>query len=76
MRESSAGVTRGHCGKCGTHICYQHAGRTGQLDITLATLDDPEAFTPTVHIWVADKLSWVQISDGLPQYQETVSSLA
>jgi hypothetical protein len=74
MRESSPGVTRGHCARCGTHMSYQHVGRPGAVDITLSCLDDPSAFEPTAHIWVADKLPWVVISDGLPQYQETVQT--
>lgn len=74
-RESSPGVTRGHCAACGTHISYQHVGRPGAMDITLATFEDPSAFTPTAHIWMADKLPWVHVSDGLPQYRETVPAV-
>jgi putative acetyltransferase len=74
-RESSPGVTRGHCAACGTHITYQHVGRPGAMDITLSTFDGPLALEPTAHIWVADKLPWVQICDGLQQYQETVTTV-
>jgi hypothetical protein len=75
-RESSPGVTRGHCAVCGTHITYQHTGRPGQVDITLTTLISPADIAPAAHIWIAHKLPWVQISDGLPQYQETVPAVA
>jgi hypothetical protein len=27
---------------------------------------------PTEHIWVAEKMDWVKIDDGLPQYPGTV----
>jgi hypothetical protein len=65
---TSPGVTRGHCRRCGTSLTYQHAGRAGEIDVTLATLDDPGRLRPTMHIWVEDKLPWVKIGDDLPQY--------
>lgn len=71
-QESSPGVRRGFCQACGTALTYANATRPGEIDITLATLDDPEALRATCHIWVRDKLSWVVIADGLPQF-ETVS---
>ncbi len=74
IRETSPGVMRGHCALCGTHVSYQHAGRAGEMDITLSTFDDPSAFKPAAHIWVSHKLPWVQISDGLPQYAENAAA--
>jgi hypothetical protein len=66
---TSPGVTRGHCARCGTSLTYRNAARAGEVDVTLATLDDPSALRPTAHIWVQDKLPWVGIGDGLPQYE-------
>jgi hypothetical protein len=63
-----AEVERGFCGACGSQITYSHTARAGKIDFTLATLEEPEALRPTRHIWVQDKLRWVQISDELPQY--------
>ncbi|HEU4604452.1 MAG TPA: GFA family protein [Steroidobacteraceae bacterium] len=71
--DSSADVRRGFCADCGSSLTYQHAGRPNEIDITLATLDDPATQAPRVHIWVRDKLPWVTLSDGLPRY-ETVPS--
>jgi hypothetical protein len=39
--------------------------------VTLASMDDPTAFTPTAHIWVLEKLPWVTLADGLRQYDKT-----
>jgi hypothetical protein len=36
-------------------------------------MDDPRGFKPQAHIWVEDKLPWMVIGDGLPQYQKTLS---
>jgi hypothetical protein len=70
--ETSTGVTRGHCARCGSSITYQHVARPGAIDITLASLGDPPDVKPTAHIWVEDKISWLVINDGLPQYAKTV----
>ena len=38
----------------------------------VAAFDDRNAFAPTEHIWVSEKIDWVRLDDGLRQYQETV----
>jgi uncharacterized glyoxalase superfamily protein PhnB len=68
-RNSSAEVFRGFCPNCGSSLTYRHLQRSSEIDVTLATLDDAAAFAPRTHIWIQDKLPWVSISDGLPQYQ-------
>ena len=68
FHHSSPPVTRGFCGRCGTTLTYAHQGRPDDLDVALATLDDPGAAEPQCHIWVADKLEWIEINDDLPQY--------
>jgi hypothetical protein len=69
LHRSSAGVERGFCAACGTTLTYRHAGRAGEVDFTLASLDQPERVEPVMHIWVQDKLPWVRIDDGLLKYQ-------
>jgi hypothetical protein len=69
---SSKAVSRGFCSRCGSSLTYQHADRADEIDVTLASLDDPSPYAPEAHIWVRDKLPWVQIHDGLPQYQTVV----
>jgi hypothetical protein len=41
-----------------------------RLSVSLATLDDPNAIRPEVHIWVSAKLDWVSLDDGLPQHPQ------
>lgn len=65
--ESSKGVVRTFCPRCGSALTYEQTD-SDSVDITLATLDDPESLTPTCHIWVSDNPSWLVISDGLPEY--------
>ena len=40
--------------------------------VVLAVLDDRNAFAPTEHIWIREKINWVKLEEGLPQYPETV----
>ena len=70
---SSKNVTRGFCEKCGSSLTYQEAMRSGEIDFTLVSLDDPSRCPPEMHIWVKDKLSWVQLDDALPQYQTVMN---
>jgi hypothetical protein len=70
MREyrSSARVLRGFCAACGSSLTYRSETRPTEIDVTLVTLDEPTRLAPQMHIWVADKLPWVVLADGLPQH--------
>jgi len=65
---SSARVLRGFCAACGGALTYRHEARSTEIDVTLASLDAPGALAPHTHVWVGDKLPWVVIADGLPQF--------
>jgi hypothetical protein len=65
---SSAQVSRGFCPRCGTSLTYRHAARPAEIDVTLATLDDPALLAPLMHVWTQDRLPWVTIGDHLPQF--------
>jgi hypothetical protein len=67
---SSPQVVRGFCRNCGTSITYRHDKRPAEIDLTLATLDDPTQLEPESHIWVQDKLPWVNIDDGRPAFRQ------
>ena len=69
---SSKDIERGFCSNCGTTLTYRNMLRGDEIDFTLASLEDPAALQPQAHLWVQDKLPWVKINDGLPQYK-TVS---
>jgi hypothetical protein len=63
---SSPGIHWGFCGGCGSHVLYRRDSRPDHTDITTVSLDDPEAFAPTVEIWTADKLAWETLNPDLP----------
>ncbi|HTV79887.1 MAG TPA: GFA family protein [Steroidobacteraceae bacterium] len=66
--ESSPGVHRTFCGRCGTPLTYRNARRPGEIDLTICSLERPEAVTPSDHIWMQDAPAWDNPGDGLPQY--------
>ncbi len=65
---SSPGVTRRFCGRCGSGLTYEHATLPATIDVTNASLDDPERFAPTMEVWVQDKLSWQPTDAHLLRY--------
>lgn len=65
---SSANVVRTFCGECGTALTYQRADLLGSIDVTLGSMDDPEALRPQDHTWTESQLSWISLGDGLPKY--------
>ena len=76
LYRSSEHVLRGFCASCGTSLSYAHDRRPAELDVALATLDDPSSLAPECHIWVSHKLSWVVLGDGLPGYSAWRESAA
>ena len=66
--QSSPGAVRSFCGRCGTALTCQRDDLRGEIDITVCSLDDPEALTPEDHTYVRSRLRWVLTSDGLPEH--------
>lgn len=61
-------VVRRFCGTCGTQLTYQRQTETEIVDVTVGSMEDPEAVVPTDHIWTCRRVSWIRISDDLPGY--------
>jgi hypothetical protein len=66
---SSKATDRVFCKICGTRLFAWRTNGTA-AGVALATFDDRNAFTPTEHIWVSEKIDWVKLDDGLPHYPE------
>ena len=67
---SSPEARRGFCAACGTQISFTARFLPGLVDVTIGSLDDPEAIRPTLHYWHAKHLSWAEFADDLPRHQE------
>jgi hypothetical protein len=68
---SSDALDRVFCTKCGARL-FAWRKSPAVAGVALAAFDDRNAFAPTEHIWVSEKMDWVKLDDGLPQYPQTV----
>ncbi len=55
---SSLGVVRQFCGTCGSQLSYEQADRPTTIDITTASMDNPNLFPPTMEVWLEHRLLW------------------
>ncbi len=67
---SSAPVTRAFCPTCGTPLSYQHSARPDDIELTTATLDQPEAVPPDEEIWLSHKVAWAASDPQLRHFSE------
>ena len=67
---SSREATRLFCGRCGSPLVFQWDATPEKLTVTVGTLDRPEDFVPRQHIYHADRLPWLRLSDDLPRYDQ------
>ena len=68
--QSSQKVLRTFCPNCGTSLTYQHEDIPATIDVTTATLDNPEDYPPTEEVWLSDKLEWESIHKEIPLHFE------
>jgi hypothetical protein len=53
---------------CGTHLFFEDSEESENIDVTIASLDDPSPFVPTKAIFLEDKLPWVAIDESIPSF--------
>ena len=66
--ESSAGVRRSFCGRCGTSLTLADARFSDQVYVSLAAFEDGESPEPEIHIWRSERLPWLETTDALPRF--------
>ena len=67
---SSATATRQFCRHCGSPISYASARWPGELHLFVSQFDEPAAFVPQTHVFTKERLPWIHLDDGLPQFPE------
>ena len=69
--ESSPGVGRAFCGKCGTPLTWEGGGDDlGPIfELHISTFDNPDALVPTAHAFYPERIPWFDIADNLPRYE-------
>ncbi|WP_339409440.1 GFA family protein [Pseudomonas sp. EA_35y_Pfl2_R5] len=69
---SSASCTRSFCPTCGAQLTLFTTLSPHSLDITIATLDQPELAPADRHIWVQSRLNWLHLDPQLPEEDQEV----
>ena len=60
---------RHFCADCGTGLFYfNELALPGIADIQTATLDDPAAVAPQIHVQVAERIAWMASAHELPKF--------
>ena len=66
---SSEHGRRHFCPDCGTGLFYFNAvNLPGIADVQSATLDDPDAIAPQIHVQTAERLAWMERAHELPAF--------
>jgi hypothetical protein len=66
--DSSPSACREFCRDCGTQLVFRMHSLPQEVDVTLASLDDPERIVPEDHIWTRRQIGWIHLDDRLPRY--------
>jgi len=60
---------RTFCPACGTQLTFRHVESHHMIDVTVGSLDHPDAVTPGDHIWTSAQLKWLRMDDDLPRHR-------
>ena len=63
---SSSIAERPFCRDCGTPLGFWYRD-SGNVNVTVGSLDDPDAAPVEVHFGIEAKVGWLQLCDGLPE---------
>ncbi|MGI8891270.1 MAG: GFA family protein [Chthoniobacterales bacterium] len=55
---------------CGTPLFFQDDENSRAIDVTIASLDDPEKFIPQAAIWTEDRMPWSVLDPARPAYPQ------
>jgi hypothetical protein len=63
-----AGRLRSFCPDCGSPLTFLASPDSEEIDVTVCSFDDPSVIKPAAHIWIEDKLRWIELADHLPTH--------
>jgi hypothetical protein len=64
------GRLRSFCDKCGSSLTFMSGPDSNEVDVTVATFDEPERVSPGDHVWVCDRLRWIESISLLPTHEQ------
>jgi len=68
--ESSPDTIRAFCSRCGSPLYKRSNAKPDVIRIRLGSLEEDPGVRARVHVYVADKAPWYEITDSLPQFEE------
>ncbi|MCL6708415.1 GFA family protein [Pseudomonas sp. R2.Fl] len=68
--ESSPGVRRSFCGRCGSPVAYEGFKRPDQIDLYVASLEEGYAVEVKEHWFWGERVSWLHVEDDLPKSED------
>ncbi|HEY0629054.1 MAG TPA: GFA family protein [Sphingomicrobium sp.] len=67
---SSEHGRRHFCANCGTALFYTNDQVfPGQIDVQIATLDDPNEMAPELQVQAAERIGWVEGLERIPAFE-------
>lgn len=76
FHDSSEKVTRSFCKYCGTPTSFETDVFPDETHLYANTLNDPEIYEPTAHIFWSERLPWVRVNDDLPKHPKGLQHAA
>ncbi len=69
---SNAGGTmsRLFCPRCGSRLFARSSGRPGLIGVVLGAFDEPDAFVPSVSLFVSRRRPWDALADATTLFEE------
>ena len=67
--ESSPGVRRSFCGKCGSPVSYEADQFPDEVHLYAAAMENPGEWAPRGHVFADEQLVWCEILDDLPRFR-------
>ena len=55
---------------CGTPLFFQDNDTSAPIDVTIASLDHPESYSPAVAIWTEDRMPWAVLDPSRRTYRQ------
>ena len=68
---SSRHGTRRFCSNCGTSLTFENDTLPDELDIAIATLDEPDLVQPQNRTFVSQRPSWEELAGSLPRFEQS-----
>ena len=56
---------------CETQICYRDTEGAETVDVNVGSLDSPQSYPPSCHIFTQDQISWFDTVDDLPRRERS-----